>query len=476
VSIDLYPYQKSAIQKLYTQSARLVGDEMGTGKTVIGLGLDEVNGSIDGRTLVVTPKSVFSGWKRHHQLMQEGRPLVVIDPKNREPFEKAILDKGHEGLFICHYEALRLLPVVMEKKARFDHVIADEVHRAKNRGAQQTKALKKIGSDLKTGLTGTPADNGVQDIWSILNWLYPKEWRSYWKFFKRYVNYIVSEDGYNIIIGNKDETIPELRAKIAPYYIRRTKDEVMPDLPEKYYTPVEVELSPKERRAYKAMQHEMIAWVGENEQYPVVAAVAISQLARLTMYANGYSTALLDSSGEQVYRKVVNKQTHEVEWRPVFVMDEPSAKLDAVMELIEELHGEQVGIFTNYTQVLDLLQARLERAKVSWVRLDGNSRDDERASAIDQFRSGAAQCFLGTHGAGGIGIELQSASRLIRIDRAWSPSVNKQVEDRFHRHGQKNAVQIIDIIAKGTVDVVKERKLVQKWEWIKAVIEQAGDQ
>jgi len=150
-------------------------------------------------------------------------------------------------------------------------------------------------------------------------------------------------------------------------------------------------------------------------------------------------------------------------------LSEPSTKLDAVMDIIGST-GEQIAVFSQFSQVIELLRVRLEKAGVSHGIIVGGTSSDERKSIISRFQAGKLRVFAGTIAAGGIGITLTASSTVVFIDRSWSASLNIQAEDRLHRIGQKNSVQVIDIISRETLDAKRIRKINLAWAWIKKLI------
>ncbi|MEE8598348.1 MAG: DEAD/DEAH box helicase, partial [Dehalococcoidales bacterium] len=468
-----YPFQAEDCDYLEDRKSVLLAWEMGTGKTYAAIELDlrhRLERTQDDLralpTLVVAPLSTLASvWEMHFNELTS-LTTFVIDPKNRPAFIRAVLDPSQPyDVYICHWEALRLL-ITDENFRRFmwGHIIADEVHRAKSRKAQQTRALKAMRTQFRTALSGTPVTNKPYDLWSILNWMYPQQYRSFWRFYNRYCDYEIQyPHGYHKFNGPKNED--ELLEQIAPFYRRHLKQErccdrhpegVQPELPEKYYTDIWVELSPKQRTAYDQMRKDMIAWLeDQDETKPLVAPVAIAQLVRLQQFAVAYATITYEPGVGTV---------------STVKLTEPSSKLDVLLQLIEDNEGEQIVVFSQFRQVIDLAAERLRRAKVSFVTITGDVPASERPAAIASFQSGDSQIFLGTIGAGGEGITLTAASTVIFLDRDWSPAKNSQAEDRLHRIGQTNAVQVIDLMARDTVDLGKRQKLIMKRDWMRRIL------
>jgi SNF2 family DNA or RNA helicase len=489
-NVPLYPYQQRAVEQFKKVRARLNGDEMGTGKTRQGLALDLENRILANRnglkTLIIAPKSVLlSTWVEHLQEFVPHIPYYTFRA-NSKPMRERFIHHArtrdeYGGYFLINWEALRLSDVFKSLTgAQWFHIIADEVHRAKNRHAKQTKNLKKLKTYYKTGLTGTPADDKPQDLWSILNWLYPddKEFSSYWRFFHKYIESEVSYGSgghsYHKVIDVNKENLSELHTKMKPFFVRRLKDDVL-DLPEKYHSRLWVDLSPKQRKAYDELKKEMLVWLEANADAidhddPLVALTLVARLQRLQQFAIGYLEFLEYRRVKIPKRLWVDPNTPEYEMRPFYKMVEPSSKLDALMELIEDNENEQIVVFSQFRQVIDLLAKRLESKEISFRTLTGQSSDNDRASAIKAFQSGDVQVFAATIKAGGVGVTLHKASTVVFIDRDWSPSANRQAEDRLHRIGQKNNVHVISLMARNTVDMGKEQKLIKKAQWIKEIL------
>lgn len=442
---DLYEFQVEDCSRI-TQSDKehhLIANEMGTGKTYEAIALDiyrrRQKDYTNAPTLVIAPLTTLGGWRKHFEDLSDLK-TCVIDSKNRSKFLNDLMDYQSD-VYILHWEVLRLMPELT--KVGWHHIIGDEIHKAKNRKAKQTKALKQIKSKYKLGLSGTPIINRPDELWSILHWMYPKDYRSYWRFYNSYILYEIGyPHGYHIIKGTKNMDV--LREEIKPIITRRLKKDVLKDLPDKYYTDITVQLKGAQRRAYDQMKSEMIAWVGENEDQPVIAPVVIAKLVRLQQFALAY--AEMDEDDEVVLKT-------------------PSAKLDVLKDIVAST-AEKIVVFTQFVKMVNLV---LEHIPGS-VALTGQTR--HREEVIQEFQEGSTQVLVCSIGAGGVGITLTAANKVVFLDRSWSPAMNLQAEDRLHRIGQHNAVQVIDIIAENTVDLGRMQRLGQKWAWIKQLLDQ----
>lgn len=507
MSITPFKFQETSVSKLTMAAKRgytsgLIADDMGLGKTVQGILLDKRKRELyadtyQGRmvTIVVAPLSVLDVWERHLRLCHPELKVYTVDPKARHVFARHIRNaaKGNSeyDVFICHWDAIRHPDLTGDlQRVKWFHVIADEVHRAKNRKAQQTVALKKMRTKHKLGLSGTPADDKPDDFYSILNWLYPSVFTSYWRFFNYHCIVVhhdesgtscgcLKEKGhghkrpYREVVGTAN--VDELKEQIAPYYVRRLKEDVLKELPGKYYTTIQVDLTQQQRRAYNEMRKSMLAWVGTQEDQPVAAPVVVSQLTRLQQFACAYGqleTVIkrrrdVRDCEDSRCKRAGKCQGHKME---VLRLTDPSSKLDAVMQLVEDNPGKQLVVFGQSKQTINLLAERLRKKNITVGVLTGDTPQSERGKLVEDFQSGKLQMFVGTIKAGGEGITLTAASTMVFLDRAWSPSKNRQAEDRLHRIGQENAVQVIDIVARDTVDLGRLQKIKLKWSWIKAIL------
>lgn len=510
--MELYSFQRELVDKFaasaHTHPNVLIGDDMGLGKTVSAIALDKSRrtcvlserqaswiGDHRRMTLVVTKKSVIGSWEDHFAQWAPKAVVVSLSNTSRELFEhKALREQAH--VFICNWESIRLMPKLAN--VPWLHLIADEVHVIKNRKAQVTVAFKKIQALFKTDMSGTWADNSPVDGWSILHHLYPRVHSSFWRYhnehvlFRERVNHRTGNTYREIMgVANADK----LQEQMAPYYIRRTKEFAAPDLPEKVYNTIRVRLHPKQQRAYDAMRRDMLAWVGENQDQPCPAPVVIAKLIRLQQFAIAYgrmedievwkwrevperAIERLRENGQKVRRHKHEDgtggpwQAYLKEVQRKLFLDDPSAKLDAVMEWLEVIpSGESAVVFGTSKQAINLLANRLKVAGETHGVLTGDVHSDaERRMLVDGFQAGKFRVFLGTIKAGGVGITLTRASRMGFIDRDWSPSANRQTEDRTHRIGQKRTCFYTDFVAENTLDAERNERIEMKWDWIRQLL------
>lgn len=467
----LLPFQKKDVDKLGPLTTHLIVNDMGTGKTYEAIALNSiVRQKFFGPTLVICPMSVLGSWKQHFEELTNLN-IRVINPKKRQ-----LLLAEDADVYVVHWDVLRLMPELAQ--IPWIHVIADECHRIQNRPTKDKKTgktksglhveafralTKKRPNTVKTAMSGTPYTTKVDKLWSILNWLDPSPstkggFGSYWDFYKKYVPWYEDYDGYKKIMTEAQaiaegpevhkaflEREARLQARIAPFTVTHTKEEVTPELPEKYYTQIFVDLYPQQQRAYDDMRDNSLAFIGDNEDEMLPAPVVIAQLTRLQQFSNAYATV-----------KVINN-------KKVIDLTLPSSKIDAALELIEDNPTKQIVFFSQFSKMINLFEIELKKRKISTEKLIGDVPAKLRPGMIKRFQAGDSQIFLTTIMAGGAGITLTSANTVGFFDRHAAAAYNVQAEDRCHRIGQVNSVQIIDILSKGTGDY--DRRVSQEISW-----------
>jgi SNF2 family DNA or RNA helicase len=323
----------------------------------------------------------------------------------------------------------------------FQSVIADEMHRSKEPKSKQTRALWAASgnAEIRFALTGTPVANNVLDMWSILHWLSPDEWPSKTRWIDRMVDTMLNAFGGMMVLGVKPSMEQEFHATINPRMRRMLKQRVLPWLPEMMFERRDVEMSVKQAKAYKDMRENMIAeleGVGET----VVAPSVLTQTTRLHQFASSFAEMVTD----------------ETTLEEKIILAEPSCKVDAVMDDIKEgdFGDDSVAVAAVSRQLIELLSARMTKEGIAHGLITGAQTEDERTRAIDDFQSGKIKWILFTVQAGGVGVTLTTARRLIMLQRPWSLVDHKQALDRIHRIGSEihDSVIIMDYVTEGTIE------------------------
>lgn len=469
--IELRPYQLEAVNKFEPVPNAGCFDDMGLGKTVIGVALDRVRRDANsGKTLVVAPAGTkIQDWERHFHLMEPDLKVVTLDPKARYKSWKLFIDSNAD-VFIVHWQALDLMQTELTSFAWL-HVIADEVHKIKNRDTKMAKALKKIPTYYKIGLSGTPSTGKPDDLWSILNWLYPNTWRSFHAYRNSYCEmerpWVKDpktgkpvQANFKVCVGPMNEV--ELQNRISMYTIRRLATKELTGVEDK--NPVEyfIDMYPIQKQAYDQMTEDMVAWVhtkmaetgakDEDDLHPMIANAVVARLIRQQQFACAYAT--------------IDPTTNEVR------LSEPSSKLDAAWDIMQErLDNKQpVVIFSFFKQMIDLYKIRLAKAGLHYAEITGDIPQSQRFAQKEAFQNGEVDIFLGTIAAGGEGIDLFRSRTVMFLSRDWNPALNQQAEGRLHRIGQTGIVDVIDFYVNGTVEFYKKDRVHMKWGWVKTLL------
>ncbi|HEY1248771.1 MAG TPA: DEAD/DEAH box helicase [Nitrososphaera sp.] len=343
----------------------------------------------------------------------------------------------------------------------WDAIIVDEAHRMKNKDTQWTRNIKKLKAGFKVAMTGTGFVNNPSEIWSILNFLHPKTYSSYWSFREHYCE----EDyvgGYRKIVGIKPHRNEEFRELVRQVGTRRTMAECFPDIAEPMETVVPVSLSPIQAKMYNSIADEL--WTLDQQGTPLHSPTVLSALTRLRQIC----VATPEVKGEHE-DPITGRRITEIE------LKEPSSKLDAAMEVIEGLEWDvdrkdQVVVFSNFRGPLELLRKRLEKAGIPFLHLKADHTEKQRYDLWHEtWPKKEHQVFLCTLGVGSESINLTTAHRAIFLDQSWSPAQNAQAIGRVYRPGQKGMCQLIYIRAEATVDYRVLGKVTEKAGWFRDI-------
>ncbi len=396
------------------KSGGLLADEMGLGKTVQALAMVE---SLPGPHLVVCPSSLVWNWCREAAKFVPGLKVLAVEGSGRE---ELLAKVSGSDLVITSYALLRR-DIERYSGIRFSTVILDEAQHIKNPDSQNARAACAIQADARFILTGTPLENSLRDLWSLFDFLLPGYLGTRKDFQERYEKPLLEGGGAALW--------ERLNRRVRPWMFRRKKADLLPDLPDKIEQVVEVELTPEQKAVYTQLQ---IAARAE-----VDALKESGGAARMRVL-----TALLRLRQACCDLRLLGQETAG-----------PSAKLDALLELIGEAvdGGHRVLVFSQFTAMLDLIAPALDSAGFAWCRLDGSTKD--RASVVERFQSDPAiPVFLISLKAGGTGLNLTAADTVIHFDPWWNPAVEAQATDRAHRIGQQSVVTSIKLIARDTVE------------------------
>ena len=419
----LRPYQKDGVKWLNSLFKNglngLLADEMGLGKTVQTLAF--LSG-IAGKSLVVCPSSLVFNWEREAGRFAPGLRTLAIQGAERNPLFGDPLKAA--DLVITSYALLRR-DIDHYRETEFSAVVLDEAQHIKNPDSQNAQSAFSLKAKRRLALTGTPVENSLADIWSLMNFLMPGYLGSRQDFRERFQRPIEGAQGGAIH--------RRLIKRLEPCILRRLKKTVLTELPDKIEHVSYCELTSEQRTAYSQLanstRRQVSEWSGAKDQAK----------ARMLML-----TALLRLRQTCCDLRLLSLTAPEP--------SEPSGKLLMLEELLNEAidGGHRVLIFSQFTSMLRILRDTLTRLEIPQCYLDGQTKD--RAAEVDRFESGAASVFLISLKAGGTGLNLTAADTVIHFDPWWNPAVESQATDRAHRIGQKKVVTSYKLISRDTVE------------------------
>ena len=425
----LRPYQLDGFAWLaFLAEHRLGGilaDDMGLGKTVQSLALlahaRETNPA-DPPFLIIAPTSVVPNWVAESARFAPGLKVVALTgttARRGQPLDAAIA--GADAV-VTSYTLLRIDFDAYSALA-WSGLILDEAQQAKNHQAKTYQCVRKLATPFKLAITGTPIENNLMELWSLLSITAPGLFPNPTKFRDYYARPI--ENG-----GTQHaELLAQLRRRIKPLVLRRTKEQVAGDLPAKQEQVLEVELHPRHRKIYQThLQRErqkVLGLINDMNANRFTILRSLTLLRQLSLHA-----ALIDEANYEM----------------------PSAKIDTVAEHLRYVaaSGHRALVFSQFTAFLRLVRERLDSDEIPNCYLDGSTRD--RAAEIRRFKEGAAPVFLISLKAGGFGLNLTEADYCFLLDPWWNPATETQAIDRTHRIGQTRNVMVYRLIAKDTIE------------------------
>lgn len=423
----LRDYQELGVKWLSTIAnasfGGILADEMGLGKTLQTIMF--INGRLkenrNREILIVCPTSLIYNWESEFKKYAPDIKVKVIAAL-RKKREKIFDELNSYEVFITSYGLLRE-DIEKYKSIHYDTIIIDEAQTIKNVGALITKAVKEIDADVRIALTGTPIENSILELYSIFDFIMPGFFGSSSKFLKKYNNILKSE---------YKEIKQDFLNLINPFILRRKKKDVIKELPDKIENNVLVELSDDEKKLYLSEVRKITEDIKNNmrnESFSKNKLVILQELTRLRQLCISPSLCLEEYNGR-------------------------SSKIESLLEIVESaiLEGHKILIFSQFTSALSIVKKSLINKTLMYYYLDGSTKPSERLRMVDSFNNDDTPIFLISLKAGGNGLNLTGADTVIHLDPWWNPAVEDQATDRAHRIGQKNVVQVIKLIAKGTIE------------------------
>jgi hypothetical protein len=443
---SLFPYQRTGIQWLnwlFSHNLHgLLADDMGLGKTLQSLAsmrfmYDETGAGEP--SLVICPVVVIRHWENEIRTVFPKATVVNI---YHGPGRRIDPPSGRRTIYISSYDTV-VADIEELQKIGWFFVVLDEGTRIKNPGTQRAAAIKMLNAAHKLSLSGTPIENRPAELWSLFDFLMRDHLGTYSEFLRTFEKPILE--------GDKTQ-IGELKRRVKPFILRRKKDQVAKDLPEKVEMRYWVELTGEQKLLYRRIQ--------EAEVNPMEERLLSGQSV-------GYVDSILP-----VIMKLRQLCDHPAmangAWDPPLGRSE---KFDLVCEKIQEIHegGESCVVFTNFLGTLNLLERVLGEAGLRYIRIDGQTRD--RQGLIDAFNGGGYAAALCSVLASGHGINLTAANHVIHVDNWFSPAVEDQATDRVHRIGQTRTVYVHKILVQNTLEEKIDALIKRKRGIINGVID-----
>ena len=426
-------YQKTGYKWLKTldnyKFGGILADDMGLGKTIqmlsIIAGYVEENKENRRASIVICPSSLTLNWQNESQKFTNKLKTMVIRGNAQERKEQ-IKNIGKYDLVITSYDLLkRDVEAYKENKYAFRFAITDEAQYLKNSNTQNAKAVKEIVADTRYALTGTPIENSLAELWSIFDYIMPGYLFAYKKFKTEFEVPIVKEES--------QKAMKKLRMLIEPFILRRTKKEVLTELPEKTITVLNNQMKEEQEKIYL--------------NYLAQAKQDIAE----TIDAKGF-----ERSHIQVLAALT--RLRQICCHPsLFIRDykDGSSKLEQCIEIIKDAteSGHKILLFSGYTSMFELIEKELKENDIAYFKLTGSTKVDDRIRMVDEFNENKnIKVFLISLKAGGTGLNLTGADMVIHYDPWWNASAENQATDRVYRIGQKNNVQVYKLITKNSIE------------------------
>jgi hypothetical protein len=441
---ELLPYQLDGIAFAVGAGRAILADDMGLGKTIQGIGVAEYLAREAGiaRVLIVCPASVKSQWRSEVLRFSVRSCQIVLG----SAAERAAQYESECFFTICNYEQV-LRDILAIERVKWDLIVLDEGQRIRNWEAQTSQIIKSLRSQFALVLSGTPLENRLDDLYSVVEFIDDRRLGPAFRFFHRHR--VVDDRGR--VLGYRDLDV--LRRNLGPVLLRRTRASVLQDLPAR--TTEIVRIPPTaEQRDIELAQMQVVNTIVSKKYISEMDLLRL-QKALLIARMNANSTYLVDRR-EPGY----------------------STKLERLAELFAELAAEEdrkIVLFSEWTTMLGLIERQLESLCLPYVRLDGSVPQKKRQQLVQRFqRDPDCRLFLTTN-AGSTGLNLQAADTVINVDLPWNPAVLEQRIARAHRMGQKKPVQVYLLVTEATIEEKLLSTLSAKHELALAALDMESD-
>ena len=431
LNAELRTYQKIGYKWLRTleqyKMGGILADDMGLGKTIqllaVILSYVQKNKGNVKPSIIICPSSLALNWYNEIQKFTSTLKALVISGDYLERKRK-IEEIGKYQVIITSYDSLKR-DIDLYKNYCFKYVVADEAQYIKNNNTKNSKAIKTINAETKFALTGTPIENSLSELWSIFDFIMPGYLYKYKKFKELYETPIIKEQN--------EDVMNKLKKQIEPFVLRRTKGEVLTELPDKTVTILNNEMSEEQYNIYMSYmaqaRKEIMSQIDING-FEKSQIKILSLLMRLRQICCHPKLFLREYEGE-------------------------SSKLNQCIEIIQDavLGGHKILLFSSYTSMFEIIEKKLKNIGVKYLKLTGQTKVGERIELVDKFNTDEnIKVFLISLKAGGTGLNLTGADMVIHYDPWWNLSAENQATDRTYRIGQKRNVQVYKLITKNSIE------------------------
>ena len=436
----LYSYQELAVAfleaRIGTRGA-LIGDQPGLGKTIEALAFCSLHPQVN-PILVVTQASIKRNWYREVEKWLPGTSIQIIDQGKDKVDSDA-------DVVIVNYDLIWRANIEKQLLARkFQIVIFDEVTYLKERSAKRTKAARKLGkaAEFTIGLSGTPILNRPIEFYTFLNMISPKQFSSQFQFGMRYCNGYHNGFGYTFKGASR---VSELRQLIHPLMIRRRKEEVLTELPEKSRQNIYIDMPGSYFQDYRAAELDLVQSL----------------------------KSLSEDDGAEVSQEYENPRMWLLAKLNLLRHIVGLAKAEAAEEFIANFvdAGEKLVVFGHHHDVMDLMNNYLTKKKIGHVKVDGRTPNQDRQALIDRFQEDEDCMVFLASTAMGMGVTLTAASNALFVERQWTPGMEEQMEDRIHRIGQNRGVFIHYMQVENSIDAKMAKLVEYKRDVLAAVLD-----
>jgi superfamily II DNA or RNA helicase len=444
LNTELLPYQLDGIAFAAGRGRAVLADDMGLGKTIQGIGVAELLALHSGisKVLVICPASLKSQWRLEIKRFSKRSCQIVLGSAKERP---AQYDSGR-FFTICNYEQV-LRDMLSIEKVQWDLIILDEGQRIKNWEAKTSRIVKALKSPFALVLSGTPLENKIDELFSVVEFIDDRRLGPAFRFFNQHK--MVDDKGK--ILGYKN--IDALRKQLKPLLLRRTRSQVIKELPPR--TTTVIRITPTEEQLELQKGFRQIIQTILQKKYLTEMDLIRLQKALLMCRMAANSTFLVDKQA------------------PGY-----SSKLEEVDALINQLKAEEdrkIVLFSEWTTMLNLIEPIIESHGLNYVRMDGSVPQKKRQALINQFQNDPdCTLFIATN-AGATGLNLQAANTVINIDLPWNPAVLEQRIGRAHRMGQKRPVHVFLLVTEDTLEESLLATLSAKHELSLAVLDSESE-